>query len=289
MPEHTSFWLTPPVYWLPAHFPLSAWTTHAPFAAYVVDRLRPQNVVELGTHLGFSSFAFAEASTRLAVPMTVHSIDTWEGDDHAGFYGEDVYAYVRRVVDEDYPDRVALYRGLFSDARPAFANASVDVLHIDGRHGYEDVREDYDDWIDTVRDGGVVLFHDIAERENGFGVWRLWEELAESGSAFAFGHGHGLGVLGVGDTSRSPLRPLFEADKQTATRIRADFERLGEVVARQTWLESQAEEAERAWAEVRRGAVREAELRARIDALESSTSWRVTAPLRAVSHRLKAD
>ena len=58
------------------------------------------------------------------------------------------------------------------------------------------------DWRSTVRDGGVILFHDIAERENGFGVWRLWEEIAEPGRSFTFEHGHGLGVLAVGDVER---------------------------------------------------------------------------------------
>jgi len=279
------FWLRPTSYWFPAHLPVSAWVTHGPFAAWLVDVLRPRSIVELGTHYGYSCFAFAEAAKRLGLSTTISALDSWEGDDHAGHYGHEVYDYVREVAGADYPDSVRLLRGWFAESRHLFEDASVDLLHIDGRHGYEDALGDYTQWRSTVRDGGVILFHDIAERENGFGVWRLWEELAQPGRSFAFEHGHGLGVLAVGDIGQEPLRALFEADETTAAVIRADFERLGQAVARQTWLETVPDDAERAWAQVRRRAVHEDELQAQIDALKASTSWRITAPLRWVGRR----
>ena len=87
---------------------------------------------------------------------------------------------------------------------------------------------------------------------------------------------------------------LMSADEETAERIRADFVRLGEVVARQAWLESLPGELETVWAEVRQRAAHEDALEValdehsrRITELESSTSWRATAPLRSVSRALK--
>lgn len=289
--RHTEppFWLTPAAYWLPAHLPISAWHTHGPFAAWLVDALRPRSVVELGTHFGYSCFAFAEAAKRLGCITTVSALDTWEGDDHAGHYGEEVFAYASDVARTDYPDSVRLVRGRFSTSRVLFADDSIDLLHIDGRHAYEDVLGDYSEWLSGVREGGVILFHDIAERENGFGVWRLWEEVAKPGRSFAFDHGHGLGVLAVGEVAEAPLRALFTADEATATRIRQDFSRLGDVIARQVWLESLPGELERARADARQRGIHESQLEAAlaaqhryIDSLKTSTSWRVTAPLRAV-------
>ena len=281
-----SFWLTPAAYWVPAHLPASAWHAHGPFAAWLVDVLRPNGIVELGTHYGYSCFAFAEAAKRLGLDTTISALDTWEGDDHAGHYGDEVFDYVTRVTQSDYPESVQLVRGYFSQSRGQFADGSIDLLHIDGRHAYEDVVGDFHEWRSVVRDGGVILFHDIAERESGFGVWRLWEEIAEPRRSFAFEHGHGLGVLAVGDVSRAPLRELFTADVTTSERIRADFNRLGDVVARQVWLES---EVERKSVEIQQRAAHEDELGAAlalqqgyIDELKASTSWRVTAPLRAV-------
>ena len=184
----------------------SAWLEHAPFAFWLIDELRPRSVVELGTHWGFSFFVFAEAVRRLGIETEISALDTWEGDDQAGFYGEDVYESVRSTAEQEYPGFTRLLRGYFSDSTTrSSADDSVDLLHIDGRHGYEDAREDYEQWRSTVRDGGVVLFHDIAEYGDGFGVWQLWEELAPRHPSFAFSHGHGLGVLGVGDVRSEGL------------------------------------------------------------------------------------
>lgn len=300
MMDRSTFWLRPTSYWLPAHFPVSAWNTHAPFAAWLVDVLRPASVVELGTHLGFSCFAFAEAAARLGHPMVVNALDSWQGDEHAGFYGEEVLESVRTIAERDYPDSITLVRGWFSDSRPLFDDASADLLHIDGRHGYEDAVDDYEQWRSVVRDGGVILFHDIAERDRGFGVWRLWEQLERQHSTFTFHHGHGLGVLAVGEVESDALRRLFAADETTAERIRADFVRLGAEVELRSALAALPEELRHArlhatqledkvaWlereAEHLRDAVRERDQR--IQDLESSTSWRVTAPLRAVGRVL---
>ena len=202
----TPAWLSPTSYWQPAHIVTSAWLEHAPFAFWLVDALRPRSVVELGTHHGFSCFVFAEAVKRLGLDADIHALDTWAGDDQAGFYGEEVYASVRAIVESDYPGRVHLLRGWFADSRPAIGDGTVDLLHIDGRHGYDDVREDFEEWITVVREGGIVLFHDIEERENGFGVWRLWEELAAEHPSFAFTHGHGLGIIGVGAVESDAVR-----------------------------------------------------------------------------------
>lgn len=283
------FWLTPTSFWAPAHLPVSAWYTHTPFATWLVDVLRPGHVVELGTHYGCSCFAFAEAAKRLQHSCEIRAVDTWQGDDHAGFYGPEVLDYVARIAESDYPESVRLVRARFDEARRDVADGSVDLLHIDGRHAYEDVAADYEDWRDTVRDGGVILFHDIAEHENGFGVWKLWDEIAETGRSFAFSHGHGLGVLAVGRVDNPALAALFGADEPTADRIRADFERLGADVERRAWLETLPAEL---------ASVREANQRLHlqertltdtvaaqsgyIDDLRRSTSWQVTAPLRAI-------
>ncbi|KAF2412173.1 hypothetical protein B1729_16265 [Microbacterium sp. B35-04] len=294
------FWLTPPAYWTPTHFPTSAWRTHAPFAAWIMDALRPTVVVELGTHYGYSAFAFAEAAKRLGLPVSIHALDTWIGDDHAGFYDDEVLRYVEAISQEQYPESMRLHRGLFTESRALFEDSSVDLLHVDGRHAYEDVLADYSEWKSSVREGGVVLFHDIAETEKGFGVWRLWEEIATPGRSFAFEHGHGLGVLSIGEPSEPSLRALFNADQATADRIRADFSRLGELCTQQAWLLTLPKELEQVRMEVRARVEKEERQAAAIDALQkqlddleerivaihASRSWRITRPLRALARLL---
>ena len=287
-PVELPFWLSAPSYWQPEHVVTSAWLTHAPFAFWLVDVLRPSSIAELGTHMGFSCFVFAEAAQRLGLGTKIAACDSWEGDDHAGYYGDEVYHAVQSIVEQDYADSVRMIRGYFEDSRPGFAEASVDLLHIDGRHGYEDVRADYTAWRSTVRDGGVILFHDIAEHQEGFGVWRLWDELRMEHPTFTFEHGHGLGVLGVGEVEDDRLRALFAADDATADTIRADYIRLGDVVARQSRLEAMPAEVASLHdtvanlsAEIDRLAAVERALSDKLRAVHTSTSWRVTRPLRA--------
>jgi hypothetical protein len=68
------------------------------------------------------------------------------------------------------------------------------LLHIDGHHSYESVRNDFGSWIAKVRPGGVILLHDVSIRNGGFGVWRFWEELCAEFPHFTFAHSAGLGV-----------------------------------------------------------------------------------------------
>jgi hypothetical protein len=287
--QQLPFWLSPASYWLPEHIVTSAWLTHAPFAFWLVDVLRPRSIVELGTHHGFSCFVFAEAVRRLSLETTIDALDSWEGDDHAGHYGEEVYQSVRRVVDSDYPEIVRLIRGYFDQSRAQVPDASVDLLHIDGRHGYDDVRSDYLVWRSAVRDRGLVLFHDIAEHQEGFGVWKLWEELSAQHPSFAFDHGHGLGLLAIGDIPDERIAALMSADEATAARIRSDYVQRGEVVARQSEFEAMPAEIDSLHetvdvltAEIDRLRSIERENRDLVEAIHASTSWRVTRALRAV-------
>jgi len=262
--EEPPFWLRASSYWVPAHFPRSAWVSHAPFTFWLMDVLRPRSIVELGTFQGYSCFVFAEGARRLGLDCSISALDSWEGDDHAGHYGDWVYTEVAAVAARDYPASVRLVRGYFEQSRPLFSEDSVDLLHIDGRHGYDDVLSDFTAWQSTVRQGGIVLFHDIAEHQPGFGVWRLWEELREQHPSFEFEHGHGLGVLAIGEVCAAPLVALFEADDATASLIRADYQRLGAIVERWSRLNAMPDE---------------------LDNIKASKIWRWTGPLRSFLHQ----
>lgn len=62
-----------------------AWVGHIPFAIWLVENLRPEVVVELGTHKGNSFFSFCQSMKLNKINGKVYAIDLWEGDKHAGF------------------------------------------------------------------------------------------------------------------------------------------------------------------------------------------------------------
>lgn len=218
--------------WAPERQASSAWIEHVPFAFWLVDVLRPGRIVELGTHNGVSYSAICQAVKTLGLATSCFAIDTWKGDEHAGFYEEDVYRDFSAFHDQRYGSFSQLVRSGFDDALPRFEDGSVDLLHIDGLHTYEAVRHDYQSWLPKLSANAVVLFHDTDVREGEFGVFRLWDEITPGKLNFSFMHGHGLGVLGEGRDYSDALHMLFDAngDERRAGAIRETFETLGRSV-----------------------------------------------------------
>jgi glycosyltransferase involved in cell wall biosynthesis len=257
--------LSPASFWFPDRLVESAWIEHAPFAFWLIEATRPRVLVELGTAAGFSYAAFCQAIDRLGVGTRCYAVDTWAEEGNAGPAGEAVFGELRAYHDERYATFSQLLRSTFQDAASYFEDGSVDLLHLDGSHRYEDVRRDFEVWRTKLSDHAVVMFHDTNVRERGFGVFRLWNELHSGHPSFEFIHGRGLGVLAVGPRCPERVRRLCamtDAEVETEV-IRAAYARLGGAVrerlmAQHRIADSRARvgELERALAE-RTGAVRE--------------------------------
>jgi tetratricopeptide (TPR) repeat protein len=214
-------------FWIPDYFCPSAWIEHAPFAFWLCEALRPRRFVELGTHYGYSYFAFCQAINRLGLGTAAYAVDTWKGDEHAGFYDESVFQSVVTQNNDKYSAFSTLICSTFEGALNYFADGSVDLLHIDGRHFYDDIDHDFTLWRPKLTEDAVVLLHDTNEREREFGVWKFFERAAAQHPSFQFLHGHGLGVLVPGDRVPAPLAPLLETSQEIAHRIRAAYAALG--------------------------------------------------------------
>jgi glycosyltransferase involved in cell wall biosynthesis/uncharacterized protein YbaR (Trm112 family) len=184
----------------------SAWWSHVPFAHWVIAACRPQLLVELGTHAGVSYTAFCEAVRNTGCGARCYAVDTWEGDTHAGAYGEEVYGNLSAFNQARYSGFSELIRARFDDALEYFVDGSIDLLHIDGLHTYEAVRHDFESWLPKLSDKAVVLLHDTNVMRDDFGVYRLFAELAQQYPTFEFSHGFGLGVIAVG--TRAPQTVL---------------------------------------------------------------------------------
>lgn len=225
------------IHWQPHRlvFP-GSWAGHIPFAFWLIKALRPRVLVELGTHTGNSYGAFCQSIAHFGTSTRAFAVDSWQGDDHADFYGEEVFADVSEHNKANYASFSSLMRMLFEDARPYFADGSVDLLHIDGLHTYDAVKADFEGWRDKLSDRGVVLFHDTNVRERDFGVWKLWSEISGDYPSFEFHHSHGLGVLGVGRDLPAPLKALFDASANEASALRHTFERPGELLLQRSHL-----------------------------------------------------
>lgn len=186
---------------------VSAWMGHAPFAYWLVSALKPRTIVELGTHYGDSFFALCRAVRENKTDSKCFAVDSWEGDKHAGFFGQEVFEAVSAHNEANYKDFSILIRSTFSEAASSFEDGSIDLLHIDGLHTYDAVRQDVEAWMPKLAPDGVLLLHDTHEKREDFGVYKLWDELMGLyPNHLDFAHSHGLGVLSRTDAFSLELK-----------------------------------------------------------------------------------
>lgn len=225
-------------FWTPDRLvPFEHWVGHIPFIFWLVKVAKPERFVELGTHRGNSYCAMCQAVAALQIAATGTAVDTWQGDVHMA-REEGLFEEIQAYHNPRYSSFSTLLRATFDEARPYFADHSIDLLHIDGTHTYDAVRHDFQHWKSAMSDRGLVLFHDIEVRRSDFGVWRLWEELSAEFPSIAFRHSHGLGVIAVGAKQPAEVEALFKFAKQpeAEARIRSLFSSRGSALVNRLLL-----------------------------------------------------
>ena len=271
---------------MPKYFAPSAWWEHVPIAHWLVDNIKPEKIVELGSHYGVSFFSFCEAAEKYSPSTYIYAIDTWEGDVQAGYYGKTVYESVTECRERYHKQRSSLLRCSFNEAAKYFSEDSIDILHIDGLHTYDAVKEDFITWKNKIREGGSILFHDWNVRSEDFGVWKLWEEICadESYQCISIPNGYGLGIATLSEKTPEWHRELKECLQILITKgkLLEEKQRLKEVIM----------EAENKMSEYRNHIDNLEEIRSEdikhINALKESLSTRKTNVIIKILIRTKA-
>lgn len=213
------------------------WIGHIPFAFWIVKTLRPRVFVELGTHRGNSYCAMCQAVSSFQILSAGYAVDTWHGDQHMAFEPE-IFEELKRYHDPKYGAFSTLINSNFDEALARFHDGEIDLLHIDGTHTYDAVSHDFEKWLPKLSSRGVVMFHDIMERQADFGVWRLWGELRRRYPSFEFRHSHGLGVISTGSERPVALENLLQrgASEHASIDVRNIFETRGQSFVDQYFL-----------------------------------------------------
>ena len=194
----------------------------------MVRAARPRVIVELGTHAGVSCAAFCEAVLQEGLDARCYAIDTWQGDEHAGFYDEAVFEELREFHDARYAGFSRLICCAFDAALPQIGTTRRSAAYR-WPPPLRRRRPRFQKLGAKAPSRAVVLLHDTNVRERDFGVWRRWEELRAEFPGFEFLHAHGLGVLAVGGEVPLAVAALCAIhDPRAVSAVRERFALLGE-------------------------------------------------------------
>jgi cephalosporin hydroxylase len=170
-----------------------SWCMHLPFAYDLMRELAPKVFVELGVKQGESYFSFCQSAAENKINVRCYGVDSWRGDIQTGNLDPEMQHEVAEY-NWQYSSFSELKTMLFAEALGDFPDATIDLLHIDGTHTYDEVKADFESWLPKLSPNGIILFHDVMMRDRGFGVWKVWEEIAREDNSFLFEFGFGLGV-----------------------------------------------------------------------------------------------
>lgn len=275
--------LLPPADLLP-----SAWIGHVPVMFALVRLLKPRTFVELGVDKGTSFFAACQATAKWETGTTCFAVDNWVGDAHAGLHEDTVFNEFRELLEHKYVGFASYIRDDFDNALNSFDDGTIDLLHIDGFHTYDAVQHDYETWKPKLSRSAVVLFHDINEYREDFGVWRLWAEIKQEFGerAFELHNDHGLGILFFGENSAQLIGgdQSMRMLQESWTSVQLFFSSISHLT-KQTWLgrNIELENLNMVLEEIEAVKSKLRATEARQVAMESSVSWKLTRPLRLIS------
>ncbi|MCX6751897.1 MAG: glycosyltransferase [Candidatus Nomurabacteria bacterium] len=242
------------------------WVGHKYFAYDLIENIKPEIVVELGTHYGTSFWSFSQAVKDQNLDTKLYAIDTWEGEKHSGFYGEEVFETVKKIKEDFYCNlKINLIRKRFNNALVEFKDNSIDILHIDGLHTYEAVKNDFQNWLPKIKQNGIILFHDVKVAENDFGVYKFWNELKVKYITVEFYQSFGLGILFLD-------KKLGKELKNNEEEWQIHYSYIHEI-KKNNAIQQKKQQIQQKNTE--------------INALYNSLSWRITFPLRYTKNKLK--
>lgn len=180
----------------------SPWSGHRFFGYDLIANMKPKVVVELGSFYGCSMFAFAQAVKDQQLDTKLYAIDLWEVFDKftEEDYKEDIYSSFVNVKERCYENQqINMMKMTFNQAAEKFDEYSIDILHIDGSHFYEDVKHDFETWKSKLKPDAIVLFHDTGDEVINGGIMGshvYWNEIQKQYPyTIQFPFSCGLGIL----------------------------------------------------------------------------------------------
>lgn len=171
----------------------------------IYKALSPGRIVEVGSFRGGTLYQWLKYARPGAVVVNIDNFDSMNWMENRSFievFGREWQSWVHDgmrlytlVKDSHAPDTLAKVLEYIDDG--------IEFLFIDADHSYEAVCQDFNDYGNHVKKGGIIALHDIKQQDirPNYGVWKLWNEIKEAGYVTrelkVIGDGKGIGVVYV--------------------------------------------------------------------------------------------
>ncbi len=147
------------------------------FIAWIKNK-NIKNILEIGTDKG-GNFYLLSNLEKDGVKISI--------DLPSARFGEQINVDERNKILKQCPGKIHLINGnsqdpsIIKQVEFILKSEKLDLLFIDGDHTYTGVRQDYNNYVNFVKDGGAVVFHDIINSEShknqNVGVNKFWNEI----------------------------------------------------------------------------------------------------------------
>ena len=135
-----------------------------------LNKLKPKYILEIGTSRGGTLFLFSRIASEDARLISLDwDYPKWRIPFYKSFASPNQQIHLIRADSHD---------GRTLERIEAILDGNkTDFLFIDGDHGYEGIRKDFEMYGPLVRKGGMIAFHDIVTPESRSGVGTFWNEI----------------------------------------------------------------------------------------------------------------
>jgi predicted O-methyltransferase YrrM len=135
------------------------------------------HVMEVGSFMGRSTSVLGAAAKRAGEQKRVFAVDPHEGNCGPEYKGYDTFeTFKANMIKAGVSYQIVALR---TKSENVLCNEQLGLLFIDGLHDYENVRNDYLKFVQHVKPGGLVAFHDYEPAYPG--VMKLVDEEVAAG------------------------------------------------------------------------------------------------------------